>query len=79
MIYVRVELWKRGNPDNRRLMGELFIRNTGTGTRTTGTYTYELRGAGRTRMNEGSVIGFPRLRLHAWDLVQRVLMAAERG
>jgi hypothetical protein len=49
------------------------IANTGTGTRTSGDYRIELRDAAGRKWKSGSIAGFPRKRLLAWDLLYRAL------
>ena len=49
------------------------ICNTGTGTPTSGDYRIELRDAAGRKWRSGSVTGFPRKRLLAWDLLYRAL------
>ena len=49
------------------------IVNTGAGTPTSGDYRVELKDALGRRWKTGSIIGFPRKRLLAWDLLYRVL------
>lgn len=49
------------------------IVNTGTGTTTRGSYRVDLRDAAGRPWKSGTVIGFPRKRLLAWDLLYRAL------
>jgi len=49
------------------------IANTGTGTPASGDYRIELRDAAGRKWKSGAVIGFPRKRLLAWDLLYRAL------
>jgi hypothetical protein len=80
VIYIRVEMWRHGDPNHRRLLGELEIANDGTGEHARGNYRYILFGKTRSAiMAQGDVTGFPRKRLHVWDLIARCLTAARRG
>lgn len=81
MIYVRIELWPGGHKDHPRaqVIGEAFISNTGTSkSATTGNYHYELTGKKGSKMGAGAVIGFPRKRKMAWDLLKIILNDARR-
>ena len=49
------------------------IVNTGTGTPTRGNYRIDLRDAAGRPWKTGTVEGFPRKRLLAWDLLYRAL------
>ncbi len=86
MIYVRMEMWPKGNRERARLLGELLICNTGAGTPSRGTYHYALskRGGFSKRsdlptMNtwnalaRGTVSNFPRKAKLCWDLLKFVL------
>ena len=87
MIFVRIELWPKGDPRNARLLGEATITNVG-GTEESGDYRYLLAGALGFRnaleplATETKVAGelgaFPRLRAGAWDLLCFVLADARR-
>lgn len=57
------------------------IVNTGAGTPTQGNYRIELRDAAGRPWRSGTVEGFPRKRLLAWDLLYRALrnLIAERN
>jgi hypothetical protein len=76
MIYVRVELWPLGFREKAKVLGEAFITNTGRGNKNVGHYTYRINGKLGRHMSSGEVTGFPRQRLHMWDLLKRVLVAA---
>jgi hypothetical protein len=49
------------------------IINTGTGETHSGNYRIELRDAAGRKWKTGTVEGFPRKRLLAWDLLHRAL------
>lgn len=74
MIYVRVELWPGGdeNHPRKQVLAEARIANI-TGGDSTADYAYRLTGKSRSPMGKGTVCGFPRKRLMAWDLLFRVL------
>jgi hypothetical protein len=81
MIYIRIELWPHGLSSKARLLHEGVIANVG-GTATRGDYTYALgrKGAklaailaGSGAIKVGSVKGFPRQRLGAWQLLYLAL------
>lgn len=79
MIYIRVELWPKGDESRKREIGTAIIDNVG-GTATTGNYRVRLlkspEYAKRTGVwKQGAVVGFPRLRLGPWDLLFRALAA----
>jgi len=89
MIYVKIELWPGGCRERARCLQEAIIHNTG-GDRSTGEYEFlfskvggfkatdtELRTAKvKNVLRRGAVVGFPRLRLYAHDLLFRALAAA---
>ncbi len=82
MIYVRVELWRRGDRSKARLLGEAEIANDGKSENpAVGDYAVRLlkspeyaKSAGTWKA--GRVEGFPRQsRLHGpWDLLLRALL-----
>lgn len=75
MIVVTVELWPGGNKKLAEHLGTARIWNDCTGTKTMGNYQAVLskRGMPDSTWKGGSVQGFPRKRLLAWDLLYRVL------
>lgn len=90
MLYVRIELWPWGNRSKSRLLHEGIIRNTGEGDLSNGEYRALLSNKGgfkrdddklarfdvKNVLRETNIAGFPRLRLNAWILLERVLRAA---
>ena len=91
MIYIRMELWPRGNRDAAEVLGEGLIVNDGTGTRTRGNYNVVLSkrgGFGRAsnlrRADVANVFrrvrveGFARTQLVAWRLLHLALEAFAR-
>lgn len=80
MIYVRVELWPFGNKEKASVLGEAHIWNKGSrADATRADYGFRLFGKRSRPMGEGEITDFPRRRLLAWDLVQRVLTAARKA
>jgi hypothetical protein len=80
MIVIRVELWRKGNPHDVKVLGVAKIANVsrfGADSKR-GDYKAVLYGgrSGRVVQRRVSVAGFPRLRLTAWDLLLRVLREA---
>ena len=81
MVYVRIELWPRGDQSRKRTLGEAHIFNTGDGTLEVSNYGFKLSkfgGFGPKGGNvwrKGTVHGFPRKKLGPWDLLQRVIEA----
>ena len=73
MLVVRIELWPHGDMTRRKTLATGFIANTGTGTPTRGNYRVELKDALGRPWRRGTVEGFPRKRLLAWDLLFRAL------
>ena len=89
MIYVRMEMWPGGNQKKKYLLGELLIRNNGTGTRTRGSYYFAVSKRGgfgkgsclpafetTNDLTWGNVANFPRKAKLAWDLLRLVLEVA---
>lgn len=77
MIYVRVELWPRGDRSRARVLGEGKIWNKVTGTATRGEYGHEFRGKrGRLIARGDGPRDFPRRQLLVWDLLLRALRIA---
>lgn len=79
MIYVRIELWPKGDMTNARVIGEGTIANVG-GSGSYGAYDVKLMKSPEYAKNPGvwkagHFEGFPRLRLGPWDLLFRALRA----
>lgn len=74
MLVVRVELWPLGSETNKRTLGTAYIANDGTGTAAKGSYDVSIYSKGGKRLRTTKVVGFPRKRLLAWDLLCRALM-----
>ena len=73
MLRVTIELVPRGIESRAKVIATGTIANTGTGTPTRGDYRIELRDAAGRKWKSGSIAGFPRKRLLAWDLLYRAL------
>jgi hypothetical protein len=73
MLVVRIELWPHGDVTRRKTLATGFIANTGTGTPARGNYRVVLKDALGRPWRRGTVEGFPRKRLLAWDLLFRAL------
>jgi len=78
MIRITVELWPLGFESAKKHLGTATIANDGTGTSTRGNYTYTLsrKGSPNSTWRKGSIKGFPRKRLKAWDLLALCLRDA---
>lgn len=71
---IRAELWKKGDPTNKTLLGVAYIKNSG-GSGTVGEYLYQITkiGSEQTNWKTGTIKGFPRKRFGVWDLLYRAL------
>lgn len=89
MVFVRVELWPKGNREEALVLGEATIANTG-GTKQRGNYRVFLSRRHkafedplRPKLAEVwrtfELKDFPRLSLTAWDLLSRALKGALLG
>lgn len=90
MLYVKIELWPRGDASKAKTLGEALIANTGKGTWTSGSYNalVSKKGGFKSKqidmqrmqpkhvLREASIDDFPRKRLNAWHLLARVLSKA---
>lgn len=79
MVYVRVELWPKGNKEHAQLLGEGYITNI-AGTNECANYDVTLMKSPKYAKHpgvwkNGVVTRFPRLRLGPWDLLFRALRA----
>jgi len=73
MLRVTIELVPFGVEADAKVIATGIIGNDGTGTHTTGNYRILLRDAAGRKWKSGAIIGFPRTRLLAWDLLYRCL------
>ena len=83
MIVVRVELWSVVDGKKTEI-ARMAITNTGTGTRSRGNYngqTFRGRTTGDLDRGiiarTGVVTDYPRLSVHVWNLVARMLTAMD--
>ena len=82
MIYVRIEMWPKGDMSCARLLGEAKLCNEG-GTNQVADYSvvllkspeYARAGNVGKAWKRGEVKGFKRLKLGHWDLLFRALAA----
>jgi hypothetical protein len=72
MLVVKIELHSAVTGEVKTIATGTIV-NTGAGTPTHGVYHVELRDTLGRRWRTGSVEGFPRKRLLAWDLLARAL------
>ena len=75
MIKVIVELWPGGDESRKKTLATGTIANLGTGSLSSGNYFVDLQDKAGRPWRHGTVIGFPRKRLLAWDLLCRALDA----
>ena len=87
MIYIRIELWPRGDRSRKRLLHEAVIANDGTGDMSTADYHASLSKRGGFKCDDdrlarfdlknvlrtAEVTGFKRKQESAWLLIKRVL------
>ena len=85
MIHILIEMWPKGHEKNKRLLGEAFITNDCTGTKTRGNYVYSMfgkKGAKNAKGGDnkplkngvGVVDEFPRLQRNVWYLILHMLL-----
>lgn len=72
MLTIKIELHSAITGKTKTLATGKIV-NTGAGTPTQGEYRVELRDAAGRTWKQGTVRGFPRKRLLAWDLLYRAL------
>jgi hypothetical protein len=72
MIYVRVELWPRGDRSAAKVLGEAQISNSG-GTHSLGNYTGWVQDKTAQSRKRGFVVSYPRLSRSVWVLIARFL------
>jgi hypothetical protein len=73
MVYVRVEIWPRGDKTKARLLGQAFIANDASGTPTRGNYKAILTDRRNRPFRAAVVKNFPRKARHVFDLLKLVL------
>ncbi len=72
MLVIKIELHSAVTGEIKTIATGAIV-NTGAGTLTQGDYRVELRNALGRPWKSGTVKGFPRKRLLAWDLLARAL------
>jgi hypothetical protein len=73
MLRITIELLPGGCEARKRTLATGTITNIGTGSLSQGNYFADFRDAAGRPWRHGTVTGFPRKRLLAWDLLLRVL------
>lgn len=73
MIYVRMELWPKGDKTKARVLGQAFIANDATGTPTRGNYKAVLTNRANRPFRGAVVKNFPRKSKNVFDLLKLVL------
>ena len=73
MLRITIELVPWGIESRAKIIATGTIANTVTGTPSGGDYRVELRDAAGRKWKSGTITGFPRKRLLAWDLLYRAL------
>lgn len=78
MVVIRAELWKKGNPEDKVLLGVAYIKNNGFGSeinQNIGDYYVEItkKNSETHIFKQGKVLNFPRKKLGVWDLLYRAL------
>jgi hypothetical protein len=80
MLYIRIELWPRGDKSRARVLHEGTICNEGgAAAATRGNYSVVLNDRGGRPRWRGFLMGFPRKRLGAWELLRQALNAVLGG
>lgn len=74
MIRITIDLCPFGDKLHPETLGIMEIWNTLGGTKTKGSYKFRIFEKGSDRIwKTGDIIGFPRKKLKAWDLLYRCL------
>ncbi len=73
MLRITIELVPGGNEDRKKVIAAGTIANLGTGEPSVGNYFVDLRDKAGRPWKHGTLTGFPRKRLLAWDLLCRSL------
>lgn len=76
MIYVRIELWPRGDKKKAKLLGQAFIANDATGTPTRGNYKAIMTDKRNRPFRAAIVKNFPRKVKNSFDLLKLILTAS---
>jgi hypothetical protein len=75
MLKVTIEIWPGGCEARKTTLATGTITNLGTGGPALGNYFVDLRDKAGRPWRHGTILGFPRKRLLAWDLLCRSLAA----
>ena len=73
MLRITIELLPGGNENRKKIIATGTITNLGTGNLSHGNYFVDLRDKAGRPWKHGTIFGFPRRRLLAWDLLCRSL------
>jgi hypothetical protein len=73
MIYVRIELWPKGDKKKAKLLGQAFIANDATGTPTRGNYKAIMTDKRNRPFRAAIVKNFPRKVKNSFDLLKLIL------
>jgi hypothetical protein len=73
VLVVKIELWPGGCEARKKTLATGTITNTATGSPTQGNYFVDLRDKAGRPWRHTTLLGFPRKRLLAWDLLYRAL------
>jgi len=73
MLRITIELVPLAIESRAKVLATGKIVNTGTGSPTQGSYRIGLCDAAGRKWRSGTIAGFPRKRLLAWDLLYRAL------
>jgi hypothetical protein len=76
MVYVRIELWPRGDKKKAKLLGQAFIANDATGTSTRGNYKAIMTDKRNRPFRAAIVKNFPRKVKNSFDLLKLILTAS---
>jgi hypothetical protein len=75
MLRITIELVPGGNEDRKKVIATGTITNLGTSGPSVGNYFVDLRDKAGRLWRHGTIFGFPRRKLLAWDLLCRALTA----
>lgn len=79
MIRITVELLPGGDESRAKVLGTALIANDGTGTQTTGNYSYIISGKRSIlKGGQGNILGFRRKSDNVWELLRQVLNQMKR-
>lgn len=73
MIKITIELYRFGNPSDKKTLATATIANDCTGTQSRGNYTYKLAKASGKLWKSGKIKGFSRKSRSVWRLLYLIL------